>query len=521
MFDIVVDVTSKDGALYQFCQLTQVKNHGTESGDSSLLSSTQASKEVKSPEPGEKNISVARIHLFRRPIASSIASHDRSQPTKPSSNLAEITGSEQAGGSTVCVLSIPSWVTARSLFRFNSISFQSVGECWRLFDSWTGQCSLIIRFSNQSAARAFADAANGSRFHDPLSPEVYDEATTDNQSQRGNFIGVCVVLPVATVCFTHARSPADGTISDRKNIDVDGRSVDQNGAAFLSQIEFSQVNARANAEVPSCLRCLSRLDSTVTGVVTPGLFAWRCPISSRPASPFEKCNPSEDASGQTVNYQIKCKVCELVDMPLMTKKTLELAALPISESKSEAEAKDVDVEKFNHKSLSRISAFQIIKCAVCSFSPPSNTGSVSMADALWVCCLCGNMGCGRYNKKHARAHFEETGHRYSLDLYNQVEICFCFAQLANSSTCLKNQVIWDYVGDVFVHRIDNSQFSELTSSWTRNHTFKNGNETGREDRKLGRHLFRGDDEDEQDDLFGDDELQQNMMGINTTPLCIP
>jgi hypothetical protein len=47
--------------------------------------------------------------------------------------------------------------------------------------------------------------------------------------------------------------------------------------------------------------------------------------------------------------------------------------------------------------------------------------------------ICGKVGCGRYEGKHAYAHFEETGHTFSMEL--------------------ESKRVWDYIGDAYVHRI--------------------------------------------------------------------
>ncbi|GAA5889643.1 hypothetical protein JCM5296_002418 [Sporobolomyces johnsonii] len=62
------------------------------------------------------------------------------------------------------------------------------------------------------------------------------------------------------------------------------------------------------------------------------------------------------------------------------------------------------------------------KCAVCQ--SPSN---------LWICVICGNVGCGRYQGGHAHSHFGETGHSYSLEL--------------------ETGRIWSYTDDEYVHRL--------------------------------------------------------------------
>lgn len=54
-------------------------------------------------------------------------------------------------------------------------------------------------------------------------------------------------------------------------------------------------------------------------------------------------------------------------------------------------------------------------------------------DSLWICIICGHIGCGRYVEGHAYDHFRETQHTYAMQLTD-------------------NQV-WDYVGDNYVHRL--------------------------------------------------------------------
>lgn len=52
---------------------------------------------------------------------------------------------------------------------------------------------------------------------------------------------------------------------------------------------------------------------------------------------------------------------------------------------------------------------------------------------LWICLICGHIGCGRYVSRHAHKHFEETQHTYAMQL--------------------TNHRVWDYAGDNYVHRL--------------------------------------------------------------------
>lgn len=64
----------------------------------------------------------------------------------------------------------------------------------------------------------------------------------------------------------------------------------------------------------------------------------------------------------------------------------------------------------------------------------SNLCSVcDCADDLWICLICGYVGCGRYKGGHAKDHWKETAHSFALEL--------------------ETQYVWDYAGDMWVHRL--------------------------------------------------------------------
>jgi len=98
----------------------------------------------------------------------------------------------------------------------------------------------------------------------------------------------------------------------------------------------------------------------------------------------------------------------------------------------------------NHKFHSScLAQWEDPTCPVCRYvqSPEVVTEHLcldcqSSAD-LWICLVCGYVGCGRYAGGHAHQHFLDTQHCYSMELgHNRV---------------------WDYVGDSFVHRLVQSQ----------------------------------------------------------------
>ncbi|EFJ47432.1 hypothetical protein VOLCADRAFT_92137 [Volvox carteri f. nagariensis] len=81
-------------------------------------------------------------------------------------------------------------------------------------------------------------------------------------------------------------------------------------------------------------------------------------------------------------------------------------------------------------------------CPVCRYcvrgaANTSRCGVCATAVDLWICLVCGHVGCGRYRAGHAADHWRTSGHCYALEL--------------------ETQRVWDYVGDNYVHRLIQSK----------------------------------------------------------------
>ena len=72
-------------------------------------------------------------------------------------------------------------------------------------------------------------------------------------------------------------------------------------------------------------------------------------------------------------------------------------------------------------------------CRYCARGEVTRCSTCGASTNLWMCLVCGHVGCGRYGAAHALEHFRETGHTYSLEV--------------------ETQRVWDYVGDNYVHRL--------------------------------------------------------------------
>ncbi|KAF9453593.1 zf-UBP-domain-containing protein [Macrolepiota fuliginosa MF-IS2] len=155
---------------------------------------------------------------------------------------------------------------------------------------------------------------------------------------------------------------------------------------------LSQAISRMNSaygpapELPTCPVCLERMDSAVTGLITvPCSHTFHCMCLSK--------------WGDS-----RCPVCRYSQNLLTSHPT-------------SAASRSSRPPPFGPPSAGSPST-----CSEC----PSTTN-------LWICLICGNIGCGRYGRAHAHAHYQATTHLYALEL--------------------ETQRVWDYAGDGYVHRL--------------------------------------------------------------------
>ncbi|PIA13017.1 zf-UBP-domain-containing protein, partial [Coemansia reversa NRRL 1564] len=139
-------------------------------------------------------------------------------------------------------------------------------------------------------------------------------------------------------------------------------------------------------ELPTCPVCLERLDSAVSGLLTTlcqHIFHCRC--------------LARWGDGN-------CPVCRYS----------QTSAFGIRMSGTSAMESGKAPEDGNTSEQSR--------CHICE-----------RTNDLWICLICGTIGCGRYANGHAKDHFGQTQHPYSMEL--------------------ESQSVWDYAGDGYVHRL--------------------------------------------------------------------
>ncbi|XP_051219730.1 BRAP2 RING ZnF UBP domain-containing protein 1 [Lolium perenne] len=123
----------------------------------------------------------------------------------------------------------------------------------------------------------------------------------------------------------------------------------------------------------------------------------------------------------------------------------ELPTCPVCIERLDQDISGIVATNCDHSfQCSCVSMWVSSSCPVCQFcqkqseTPTNPTCSVCQtSENLWICVICGFVGCGRYKEGHSIRHWKDTQHCYSLDL--------------------ETQRVWDYVGDSYVHRLNHSK----------------------------------------------------------------
>lgn len=85
-------------------------------------------------------------------------------------------------------------------------------------------------------------------------------------------------------------------------------------------------------------------------------------------------------------------------------------------------------------------------CPVCRYcldsdGHVSHCATCNTATDLWICLICGHVGCGRYRSGHANNHWQETSHCYALELETQrvrwrhLQFCLCIMASRSFRCC--------------------------------------------------------------------------------------
>ena len=359
---------------------TQRQTEG-KAGNASIKSGASGlhTKAVYLPsDPKTTEVGWGIVRLYRDSEESSLLDPDAASTGRMSRNKAQPDVNEHFDPdecTTLCILAVPSWMMPSDLLGFVGDQAREDVSHFRLIR--TGRANkymVLMKFRSAKKAKDWQKAYNG---------RLFSAAEPEN----------CHVVFIKSVEFL---SPDREEIGGRGNTFPHNNQHDPftpahaNGHASRTEKSLSNKPLAPPPpnllELPTCPVCLERMDET-TGLLTilcqhvfhcACLEKWRFPGSG-------------------------CPVCRYTQSPSYT--------FPYPRPTSSAEEEESETQ-----------------CSVCATNIDVN---------LWICLICGNIGCGRYDSAHAYAHYEATSHCYAMDI--------------------NTQHVWDYAGDGYVHRIIQSK----------------------------------------------------------------
>ena len=161
-------------------------------------------------------------------------------------------------------------------------------------------------------------------------------------------------------------------------------------------------------------------------------------LNGRPFSVLEPDNICHCAFVKEISTQ--CSQSKPSTVSLSECTLLELPQCIICLERMDESVEGLLTAPCNHEfHLNCLRQYKSTDCPVCRYSivPDAKTSSIclqcGLSDDLWLCLICGFVGCGRYLNKHAVEHFENTNHTFAKQM--------------------ESERVWDYARDQYVHRL--------------------------------------------------------------------
>ncbi|KAI3405449.2 hypothetical protein KGF56_001748 [Candida oxycetoniae] len=291
--------------------------------------------------------------------------------------------------SMVAILAIPTYFTATDLLGYIGEAYMNGISHIRILKSEKPNRFLVlIKFRDIIKAAEFQYHFDGKNFNS-MEPEtchvVYVKSVQlyyphKNEEMR-TLIPFLLQDPFTSPSPPSPPPPSQPPSQNKETIDT----------------QLSHVSSNVLLELPTCPVCLEKMDATITGLFTiPCQHTFHCQCLSK----------WRDDS---------CPVCRY--------------------SHNLANADDLRQASGRFRRLSRSSETTSTLLQNTTLTEdPECCMECKETSNLWICLVCGNIGCSRYApEQHSLKHFITTGH--------------CFAMEISTSR------VWDYAGDNYVHRL--------------------------------------------------------------------
>ncbi|KAG0264426.1 hypothetical protein BGZ95_003586 [Linnemannia exigua] len=281
-------------------------------------------------------------------------------------------------GTSVCVLAVPSYLSPDDFLNFVGPVRPDVSHFRIIRDSVPNRFMVLMKFRTKEATAQFYTRYNGKAFSS-LEPEICHVVYLKSIEIRAGSMPPYAFPFLNDDPFLQSHHAAATTAAPAPPETAEGSHHQHSNNQTMSLLHTDH----GLAELPTCPVCLERMDSSVTGLLTilcQHTFHCHC--------------LSKWGEGS-------CPVCRYSQKTFTKSLTTGGGELLAS---TDGVSEDQNV------------------CAICETT-----------ENLWICLICGHIGCGRYQEKHAYHHYYETSHLYALEL--------------------ESQRVWDYAGDGYVHRL--------------------------------------------------------------------
>lgn len=273
------------------------------------------------------------------------------------------------GCTTLCIPAVPAYMSPGDFMGF-------VGERWM---SDISHCRMVMtsRMNRYLVLLKLRGSKRAKQWKREFDGKVFNSMEVSPLRERHPHLDANLVQPqVCHVVFVKSITFATPTQPRRH----ENSGASSSSAAVSNSLKPFPPPTPNLIELPTCPVCLERMDETNGLMTIPCSHVFHC-----------TCLQSWKGAG--------CPVCRFTNS---------------SSQESASDANNPYSQPFG--------------------SPVSNLCSVcDCTDDLWICLICGCVGCGRYKGGHAKDHWKETAHSFALEL--------------------ETQHVWDYAGDMWVHRL--------------------------------------------------------------------
>ncbi|KAJ1661000.1 hypothetical protein IWQ61_000154 [Dispira simplex] len=423
----------------------------------------------------EQQYPLGILHLYRNPLPN--ASPSTTVVTEPSTRPLvvnpvaegshpstaplplETSHTTRASNSTLgssrllCILAVPSYLDTADLLAFLGGYRESIAYIRTVRDSLPNRYVALLVFRQQEDADRFYTVYNGRPFSS-LEPEQCHLAYISQISVEHTAIPD-YALPLFYESLGEVvpiNPPVQTSCSTSQNLQYTAMYTNEQTSALPSSAPIPLPTHHLQ-ELPNCPVCLESLDASATGLLTilcqhtfhcNCLSRWgdsSCPVcrystigrrtikSTSISSPSPSKFPYRTTTvGHTLGQlSLGSEASQSVTAPPGSSRGLPHGDLTV-QYPGESDRPDPDNSQSTQgNTQSEIDDDQDER------EDTQACNTCGARDQLWICLICANIGCGRYQAAHAHQHFLDTGHLFSLEL--------------------ESQRVWDYAGEGYVHRL--------------------------------------------------------------------